>query len=162
MQSTIDITGFEPIIEPTPVSFWPPAPGWYVVGALLLLIIFFVLHIVAKRYNKNKYRRQALQELKSLVAKSKTMTRNQLISSLNTLMKRTALEGYPRETVASLSGKEWIYFLTTSNPKADFTNKAALLLSNSVYDKSRLENTRTQDWQELIRLCKMWIIHHKT
>ena len=54
------------IVVPGPVDWWPPAPGWYVLGAIAL-IVFVVLAVRQwRRWQGNRYRRQAMLELSAI------------------------------------------------------------------------------------------------
>ena len=60
------LQNLEPIIEPDPIAFWPPQPGWYVVAIILLgLAILGVIKWMAYK-RKNEYRNWALQELQKI------------------------------------------------------------------------------------------------
>ena len=54
------------ITVPEPISWWPLAPGWWVVTAIVLLAIVAALVVMVRRWRRNAYRRAALAELDSL------------------------------------------------------------------------------------------------
>ena len=161
MQDTLQINGLEPIIAPDPVSFWPPAPGWYVLAVIALLLVFYGVYLLIRKYQKNLYRRLALQELATLELNTNSQQIAQSIASLNTLLKRTALAGYPRDKVASLSGKDWLAFLEKTCPTLRFTDSPGKLLAEIAYIKEGADNIQNKDWQELLSMCKQWIRHHR-
>jgi uncharacterized protein DUF4381 len=162
MEDTLQINGLEPIIAPDPVSFWPPAPGWYFVAAIMLLLLLYGFYLLFKKYQKNQYRRLALQELNALKVYIDSEAAVRSIALLNALMKRTALEGYPRKSVAALSGKDWLTFLKETYSKVNFNEKPGSLLANAGFEKIKEEELKAKDWQELLDICKLWIIHHRT
>ena len=60
------LAALHPLREPELVSWWPPAPGWWVLGALLLLGLAILTWFALRRYQRNAYRRQALARLEAL------------------------------------------------------------------------------------------------
>ena len=54
------------LILPESISWWPLAPGWYVVIFLLCISLLLVLVTKRKKYIKNRYRRDALIQLQKI------------------------------------------------------------------------------------------------
>ena len=100
---------FHDIIMPPPVSMRPQTDGYLLLLILLLSFLFPLGIYLRKRYLRNLYRKQALNELTVIVIK-KDKPVEQLREQLN-LLKRTALSAYPRADVAKLSGEDWWAFL---------------------------------------------------
>ncbi|OIQ94203.1 hypothetical protein GALL_238320 [mine drainage metagenome] len=100
---------------PAPVSWWPPAPGWWLLAAILLLSALG-LYGWQRRRRRNRWRRIALGELERLRA-LQTARQAQpeiLLGELSILLRRSALSCFPREQVASLHGERWLAFLDRS------------------------------------------------
>lgn len=91
------------IIEPPPIPWWPPAPGWYVVVIAVAALLAWLLWRWSKSWRGNAYRRAALRELQ----KARTP------AAVAEVLRRTALDIAPRSTVASLSGEAWPAWLAT-------------------------------------------------
>ena len=89
------------LVLPVPVPWWPPAPGWYVLLALIVLIAAWLAWRTWKRWQANRYRRAALCEL----ATAEDAT------AIAELLRRTALAIVPRTVVASMSGTVWTDWL---------------------------------------------------
>jgi len=126
------------IVVPDAPPFWPPAPGVWVVLAMLLLAILFAgwrLHTARKQ---NAYRKAGLL----LLGDVKTA------HDVSVIMKRVALAVFPREQVASLYGDDWAEFLHKTCPRCSF-------LAISTTDAS------TRADHELVRLASTWIRHHR-
>jgi hypothetical protein len=95
-----DLSNLRDIVVPPDVPFWPPAPGWYVVGAACLVAIGLAAAAALQHYRRNAYRRAALHELEQAAP-----------STISSILKRAALIAFPRAEVAALSGPAWLAFL---------------------------------------------------
>lgn len=89
------------IVELAPVSWWPLAPGWW-----MLLIVVTVGGTMLgwqawRRWTGNAYRRAALAELGAATK----------LEDVSILLKRTALHAFPRSEIAQLSGDAWCRWL---------------------------------------------------
>lgn len=89
------------IILSPPVPWWPPAPGWWVLFALLTVVAVIAAFRAWRRWRAAAYRRAALRELAAAAN----------ASAIAEILKRTALVAYPRTEVASLSGSAWLSWL---------------------------------------------------
>lgn len=93
------------LYEPAPFPFKFETPGWYILSGLLFLALMLIIIQQTRRYIKNRYRREAINELENL---SKGTA---LFPQLFVVLKRTAMHSYGREHVGELYGKEWLAFL---------------------------------------------------
>ena len=101
---------------PEAVSWWPLAPGWWVLGTLLIAGLAYMVHFFWQRHHAFTYRRQALQQLKQLPNNSQ----HHRITALMALLKRVAVSAYPALNLSSRSQAEFIAFLNLTYPKAGF------------------------------------------
>lgn len=96
---------------PPPVSAWPPAPAYYVLMGILIVLVLVLL----KRQQHQKYtaqKRKALAELARLEATYlKKPEPKPTAAAITLLLKRVALVYHPRLEVASLHGDAWLDFL---------------------------------------------------
>jgi hypothetical protein len=142
------------IIIPPAVSNWPFAPGWY---ALALLVFAYGIHIALKYwslYQKNLYRREALEVLSTLDEEDTSKE----ISTLLGLMKRVGLQHFGRERVAALSDDAWWDFMETHS-KAKVGTKVRELSQKILYS-SNTEVT-VEDVKLVSKVAKVWITTHK-
>ena len=96
---------------PDPVAWWPPAPGWWGLLALLILLIGLIWWGL-RLYRKRRLRRAAFAELKSVdILYRENGDKLEYARRLSVLLRRVALSFYPREEVAGLSGEAWLTFL---------------------------------------------------
>jgi hypothetical protein len=98
------------LVMPEPVSWLPQTPGWWVVLGWLVAVLLLAAWQVVKRRHRNRYRREALAELKAIEAEQGTGAAQRIAA----VLKRTALVAYPRRDVAGLYGTAWARFLTES------------------------------------------------
>jgi len=101
------------IVLPPAVSWWPLAPGWYVVvGIALLALVPLALHAVRRR-RARAYRREAMREIDALERRAVSgAAPRDMLAELAALLRRVALHAAPRERVAALAGPDWIEHLT--------------------------------------------------
>ena len=55
--------GLKEIPLPEPVSWWPQTPGWWLLAAVIVMLVLWRLWAWRQRYRRNAYRRAALAEL---------------------------------------------------------------------------------------------------
>ena len=136
-----------PLRAPEPIGWWPLAPVWWVVISLVAIGLGFLCFKLLQRYQRNAYRREALQWLSELQDESADA------QALNRALKATALQAYDATSVASLSGDGWIRFLRDSCPKLD--NDALDILSRAhTYDPGAVS---VLDWRD----ARLWVTHHE-
>lgn len=114
---------------PTPIGWWPPAPGWYVLACLVLLASGFFLFFLTRRYRQGRMRRQALRWLATYrAAYDQTGDARQGAADVSELLKRIALVYFPRQTVAGLQGAAWVRFLNETATGLDSSGVSEALL----------------------------------
>lgn len=148
---------------PDSISWWPPAPGWWVLGAFLVLLVLFA--VVVLRYRRRIWlRKAALRELEQIVLiYRQQLNARDLLKNLSTLLRRLCLSRYPREKVAGLTGQDWLNFLEQGlpasvaqrDPQLSFTQGVGQLLLTVPYQRSA--HIQNQDLEALWRLSKNWI-----
>ncbi|WP_136807012.1 DUF4381 domain-containing protein [Desulfosediminicola flagellatus] len=133
------------LIPPSSVPFWPPAPGWYIVSALLILALLWICRHSWKRWNANGYRREALHLLQSC----------EHTDEIAEVLRRTALAFAPRRLIAAKSGPDWPDWLAAqcSEPMPDTVRNQ---LSLGIYTPSAADTDL-----ELLRLyATRWLTSH--
>jgi hypothetical protein len=99
---------------PNPLPWWPPAPIWFVVFALVLIGLALSAIALIKRYRQQRYCRLALLQLQQLRAQPNTAG---TAANLAYLVKQIAVLYFPQADVAKTTGSQWLRFLdqTTSH-----------------------------------------------
>jgi len=142
------------IHEPTPIGWWPLAPGWYGLALLVLLILLTLAFFISRSYLNGRAKRQALRLLTNYEQQHQRQPNSQLASArISELLKRVALVYFPREDVASLQGEHWLAFLNNTGKRLDFNQVRAALLEQP-YQPPQAVN---HDLQLLFSMVRIWI-----
>lgn len=128
---------------PAPIGWWPPAPGWWILLAILVGILLWLLWKWWKYQPPQQldWFRLAKAELDSL----QTLHRDEpliLLRELSVLLRRVAISRYGRGQVAGLTGTEWLDFLDQKVGKNLFKGKFDSLLTEMPYRASAEAETR--------------------
>lgn len=102
---------------PDPVSWWPLAPGWWVLIVLLALLLGYGLYRAYLRRRHNAPRRFALREL-ARYQSDYLEHRNPVVlgKQLSELLRRGMLAYARRDEVAGLTGEAWLAWLDRGMP----------------------------------------------
>lgn len=163
MPNPIDLQDLHDIVAPGPVPWLPPAPGWYALGLTLLLLLAWGGFVLARRWRRNAYRREALAELAHLEsALAGEQPAHLLLPRLAELLKRTALAAYGREVAASLSGQPWLDFLDARLGRPLFAgDNGRLLLLCSYGPETQLHAVSRAQAQSLCGAARAWLAGHR-
>ena len=149
------------IAMPAAIGWWPLAPGWYAVTAMLLAALAWSCWRWLQRRSRNRYRREALQNLAFLEqGLQDPEQRNASLRQLPVLLKRTALSAYPRSQVASLSGKDWHDFLNSKVKNTLFDESTLVTLDRVAYSSGDLSNVDPQAAASLFEASEAWLKSH--
>ncbi len=137
---------------PDPISWWPPAIGWWMI--LGLLIIGSSLIIWAWGYcQRTRPRRLALAQLRDVKLQYAAHPDDQwAISQLSHLVRRVALAMFPRSHVAGLSGQTWLQFLDTTGHTNQFSDGPGQALRSGPY-----QSYGHRAVSDLMPLIERWI-----
>lgn len=150
------------IVMPPPVSWWPQTWGWLVLALVLLGAAAIGFIRWRRRYEANRYRREALADLAAIEADlHNAATRGSALAAMPELLKRVALAAWPREAVASLSGVAWIEFMRGHGGQEFFAGKAARLLDDLEYrPPATLAAVSDDEARMFARSVRQWIEGH--
>ena len=138
---------------PPPVSFWPPAPGWWILAVLLISSLFIGGVLFYRQHKKRKPKTEALRILKDLQILYQN-SKDEVVSlrNLSNLLRRTALTFYDNDEVASLQGSSWLEFLDKTGKTKEFSQGAGKVFGNEVFQQKV-----NPDMNVLFPLVKKWI-----
>lgn len=152
-----DLSQLRDIHLPTPISWWPPAPGWWLL-AVLVVAIPFGLYALYRRRQRNNWRRSALTELARLRQQfqAQPSSTQMIVSELSVLLRRVAICCFPRDEVAMLSGDKWLAFLDRGmGDGAAFQSEQGRLLTTAPYVAAA--SIAPDTLLTLCTLCENWI-----
>ncbi|MDB9952467.1 DUF4381 domain-containing protein [Porticoccaceae bacterium] len=171
---------------PETISWWPLAPGWWVLIILLGLVTGWIIVKAVQRKRANLYRRQALAKLleieqylmehepsadkEPLANKEPSADRKPSAENLRApladifvVLKQTANIAYPNQQASSLSIEKFIGFLQSSCVTGIFTdmpdNLSSALYSSS--DQQTETSTTPALHAKVLASAKTWVIEHK-
>ena len=131
---------------PVPVSMWPQTVGWIWLALGLVVLVGFVWWRLAAWHRATAYRRAALAELRGAADDP---------AKIATILKRTALSGFPRHEVAGLHGTEWLAFLDAATAKVKFQGSTAgTVLAKAPYVQQPAD-------KDLPAMAETWIKTHR-
>jgi len=137
---------------PQPISFWPLAPGWYVLAAIIAIVALLMSFGIYYFYRSFKRRRKVLFELRRLQENATNKISAEIVAELSSLLKRVAMFRYPSEFIAGISGKEWLDFLNGKTKNNDFSYEEGMLLVTVAYQPAK-----DVDLEKLFIIVRCWI-----
>lgn len=132
------------IVEPPPVSWWPPAPGWWMLFAIFASVASVVIWRRWQTWRANAYRRAALAELRSTAD----------ARAIAEILKRVALVANPRTEIASKTGPAWLSWLESEGGQP-LPRHAAQMMTDGVFGELAPANIA-----DLTSFASAWIKHH--
>ena len=150
------------IIAPPAAPWWPPALAWIVIGGVLIVALLIGLIVAAHSWQHNRYRRDALRELRRLERHRLPVGEQNVAASIAGVIKRTALTAWPREHVASLTGEAWWKFLDCTSADGHFAEQTGPTLDRAVYDDNFAATLSNSELEQLFVASRQWIKHHTT
>lgn len=141
---------------PDGISWWPPAPGWWIVLVVLLLLLALGIFLYRRRQGQGVHR-AALQELSGIQqAYAQHADDQQLVKALSVWLRRVSLSLYPRVNVAGLTGEAWLEFLDRDLARGKdpirFSEGAGRALISAPY-----QAVARVDADELLSICRHWL-----
>lgn len=136
-------------LPPAPAA-WPPAPGWWLAGLLLLLLAG--LWLLYRGWHRRQLR-AALRELKLLAAEAeKTGAAVRTAGGISRLLRRYACWRYPEAGAHALTGAAWLQFLDTRGGDGQFEHGAGAALASLPYQPAA-----AADVTALLALARNWL-----
>jgi hypothetical protein len=138
---------------PADPSWWPPAPGWWILFATVLgLLVWLAVHL-QRRASRRRWQRSVLNELER-IATSRTAREDssRLLAELSQLLRRASR--LVDASAPALRGEAWLQFLDSSFEGEEFSSGSGRVLLEGPYRR------RTDvDADALIDLVRRWLRH---
>ena len=147
-----DIRGLDP------VSWWPPAGGWWLLlGLTILVLTGLVLWLRnLRKYPPGSWHRDAYQRLVQLKKQAPDLSDSDLAGQLSGLLRRIAVVRLGRIQAAGLSGDAWLGWLQEQDPQNyDWRQKGRLLLTLP-YAPATDSSSSKAELLELLRASMVW------
>ena len=140
---------------PNPVSWWPPAPGWWILLGTIALV-FIIIYLVIRIRRGRRIKKEALAEFEKI----RTTYRNDmnpalLARSISTLLRRVCLSYYPHTNVPGMTGEQWLSYLDSTAEIKGFQTDSGEILTTAPYLPQR--KCQSYDADALLSLCEAWI-----
>ena len=145
---------------PNEIGLWPPAPGWWILFVILLIILYAVIKAFSKRRALQYSLNAAIEELGisytnwcSSPAENKTNALLEYVNTSNTILRRVALvKSSNSQHVASLTGEKWIAFIRSEGDSTMLTEEIASALS-----QGRFQQRLSLDAEAMHLFCSGWV-----
>ena len=137
---------------PNAITGWPPAPGWWILGLVIIVTVGITATLLIKRHQKRRFRRQAINELERIRALN--LDNVTYIEALSQLIKRTLVaSGTPQgKSQAQLSGDDLTALLSP-----ELKEEHIHWLQQGKYQPA----SQAPDAQAMADAVKQWIRRHK-
>jgi hypothetical protein len=138
---------------PDSVSWWPPAPGYWlilIIIALLLLGVWLFL-----RWRRQQKLKRVIQDEFRRIERDFQQSNDalQLTRELSVLLRRVSLACFPNTGCESMVGEHWLSFLDQQlQDSYEFVGGVGQILVTAPYSKQVDVNA-----QGLLALCQRWI-----
>ena len=138
---------------PEPVSWWPPAPGWWLVVFIALAALVWLCFFLHRLSVKNRYRKVALKMLSQLETQDNSLDS---LEEISVLLRRVAIQTFGREKVAALAGDAWLAFLDKTGRTTEFRKGCGRVLGVEMYRPSV-----EADIKQVKLIAGKWIKEHR-
>lgn len=136
---------------PANVDWWPLAPGWWVLFALVLLVLL-LLWRWAQKIRRKALRTKLIMTSVDELASDKSLSGQEWLGALSSLLRQLAINLNGREESAGLVGQQWLAYLDKCGNTSEFSQGAGKVLASSPYQES-VEYDRSA----LIVLTRQWL-----
>ena len=118
--------------------WWPPGPGWWILAAAVLGILFLVWRFrtsIRLRipplpfFTVGSWRWDAARHLRDLRRRAPVQDSKQTAGELSELIRRIAMARIGRDACAGLTGEDWLQWLRGNDPaEFDWPQRGQLIL----------------------------------
>jgi len=146
------------IVLPHAISAWPPAPGWWLLAIISIILIITSLRFMITQRHQTAGKRDALKQLKQLdLSYQQTGNKQDLLSQLSQLLKRIALLQHRDNSkpIAGLQGEDWLRFLDKQAQAPLFNQGIGRRLIHAPYQANT--DLNDDDCKQLLYLSRTWL-----
>ena len=137
---------------PDAISWWPPAIGWWILLALVIIAIIFI----PKLYRRITYmplNKVANKKFNHIITQYKENNNDSaFVVETSQFLRQTAMSYCGREEVAQLTGTKWVKTLNNMTEQHCFSDEIAQSLINAPYQQNI-----DIDTEQLINAVQNWL-----
>lgn len=144
---------------PSVITYWPPAPGWWLLAVAFIGLCVFLGRKLARYSKLHKICQHALAELERCYQEFAVADdvdagtlKLRYINEFNSVIRRVALFHFPQDKVASLSGQAWVDFIREKGDSFRLDDEIAAALSYG-----RFQTKCDVDVEAMNSLGQQWI-----
>ncbi|MFT4650478.1 MAG: hypothetical protein ACI8XX_000251 [Polaribacter sp.] len=145
---------------PDGVSWWPLAPGWWLLGGVLVVVLFLMFLLLPKLWRWLRYKPVRSLSLKEFYliqqGHQQQGDQKQTLQAITSLLRRTVMSKSGRIGHAGVVGDDWISQLNQMSNKDCFTQAQGKLLKHGRY-KPTIQGENAADIDSLLESCESWI-----
>lgn len=139
---------------PEDPSWWPPAPGWWVAVALVLLVLGWLFRRlrISRRDPSGSWQQSALSQHHVLLTEfNNGAPLNEVLAWSSVLMRRVALAKLPRHQSAGVQNDAWLQMLDKIGSTNQYSDgPGRLLLDHPYRQHSDVDHQQVADLLELM------------
>jgi hypothetical protein len=126
------------IHTPFEAGWWPPAPGWWVLLALALIALVYLIRSFREQLRK----RQPIKQARTLYAeiyhnyRTGVISQTRYLHASNELLKRLVIHGLGRQSARKINDRTWLKFLDNLSGRTDFCEGPGRLLGNQRFHEN--------------------------
>jgi hypothetical protein len=118
------------IHAPAPPSWWPPAPGWWLLAIFVVAFSIFIFFHFYRKWQRRKRRLAVMAEFERTVVAARDDA-PALASALSAFLRRLAMRGTP--AAATLAGEAWLGHLDARLASNEFSSGVGRALIEAPY-----------------------------
>lgn len=135
--------------------WWPPAPGWWVLALLLLVLMGWIGRRLLARAKTSQRRKQMLGWVDFLNVMVDPVNEPQAyLSTLNRIFKLVALKAFPGQQCVAMSGTKWVEFLSGKLKNEHSVESLSVLATGPFDPKPEFDPVA------MSALARVWIKKH--
>jgi hypothetical protein len=145
---------------PEGILWWPPSPGWWLLGVMLIVFLL----ILPRMWKWLRYKPVKSLSLKALYLIRKNhqlkANRKQTLQAVTVLLRRTVITKSGRIGHAGVVGDDWLNQLNLMSNKNCFLPAQCELLKKGRYQPNIVGKSKSQSENEidsLLQSCENWI-----
>lgn len=139
-------------------ALWPPAPGWWLLAVLLLVLLAWAGIAAVRRHRVHQARQRVRNALARIEAGLAQDDGSAALAELSVLLRGQALARFPRAQVAGLTGQAWLQFLDQAGGASGFADGPGRVLATAPYQRIAPADL---DATALLALVRQWLEQEK-